>query len=725
MNRRPGAYRALLAASAGALVVSAAPVLTGPAVAAELTGEIWASDLPFVSAVNGYGPVERDMSNGEDAAGDGQEIEVDFQNHAKGLGVHADSAVRFDLGGDCESFQSEVGLDDEVYGNGSVVYSVVADGVQVAQTQTVTGSMAPISIYANIDGAQTVDLLVSRADGSAEYDHANWASAKFSCSGDGTAPAVTVPDAPTTTVHAGDWPFLGTPTNGWGPVERNTSNGESAAGDGRPQTINYTTYPKGLGVHANSLVSYHVGGKCSAFTAKVGLDDEVGTKGSARFRVMADGVEVADTGKLYNGSSTKTISAQIAGAQRLDLLVDDAGDGNGQDHADWADARLVCGNDATGAAFYTPPATLPAGKGTLVRTEPSRFYVTPLKISPVDATVTRLMYTSTDRNDKPIAVTGQLVVPNKAWSGSGPRPLVAYAVGTQGLGDSCAPSRLTDGGGLEYESVFLAGLFAKGYAVVVTDYEGLGTPGTHTYMGREVTGRAVLDGVRAASKVSGSGVTATTPVAIMGYSQGGGAAAAAAEIAPTYAPELDVRGVAAGGIPGDLLATAGLLDGSFAVGFLAYALVGVGEATYGMNLSDFLNAKGMSLMNEVRTECTFETVLTHPFIRTSTLTHDGRSVPQTLRDPEFATMLNEQLIGNGRKPAVPAFVYHSPTDDVVPYAAGYDSAKRWCGQGATVAFRKGIAPGHVGGAIEFYPYAMSFLDARFRREAPSSNCSTI
>ncbi|NYI79145.1 alpha/beta fold hydrolase [Nocardioides panzhihuensis] len=725
MSPRASRRAGLAVALAVALATPAAPLLTGPASAATLTGQVWASDLPFVSSVNGNGPVERDESNGTQAAGDGRTIWVGGKSHSKGLGVHADSAVRFDVGGSCEYFQSEVGIDDEVGDKGSVVFSVVADGVQVAQTKTVTGSMEPITIYAGIDGAQTVDLLVSQAEGGAAYDHADWASAKFRCSGDGTAPAATTPAAPTTSVYAGNWPFLGTPSNGWGPVERNQENGEEAAGDGGPLKLNGVTYTKGLGVHAGSMVSYHLGGGCSAFTAKVGVDDSQGWLGSARFRVFADGVEVADTGKMLNGTATKTISATTAGARRLDLLVDDTGDGVDYDHADWADARLVCGNDATGAAFYTPPSTLPAGRGTLVRTEPSQFWVTPLKITPVDATATRLMYTSTDRNDTSIAVTGQLVVPNKAWSGSGSRPLIAYAVGTQGLGDECAPSRLSDGGGLEYENVFLAGLLAKGYAVVVTDYQGLGTPGLHTYMSREVQARAVLDSVRAARNVSGSGVTSSTPVALMGYSQGGGAAAAAAEIAHGYAPDLNVVGVAAGGIPGDLLTVADKLDGSFAVGFLAYAVLGVGEASYGIDVSTFLNARGSTLMDAVREECVVETVLKHPFVQSSTLTKDGRSLPQTLRDPQYATMLDEQRIGNGRKPTIPAFVYHSQTDDVVAYAAGYDAAKRWCAQGATVSFRPGLAPGHVGGAFGFHPYALSFLDARFRGEPSTSTCATI
>jgi NPCBM/NEW2 domain len=64
-------------------------------------------------------------------------------------------------------------------------------------------------------------------------------------------------------------------SNGWGPVERDTSNGEQAAGDGHPITIRGTVYAKGLGVHADSDVAFFLGGNCSRFTATVGIDDEV------------------------------------------------------------------------------------------------------------------------------------------------------------------------------------------------------------------------------------------------------------------------------------------------------------------------------------------------------------------------------------------------------------------------------------------------------------------
>jgi pimeloyl-ACP methyl ester carboxylesterase len=110
--------------------------------------------------------------------------------------------------------------------------------------------------------------------------------------------------------------------------------------------------------------------------------------------------------------------------------------------------------------------------------------------------------------------------------------------------------------GLEYESLFIKGLIERGYAVALTDYQGLGTAGVHTYMNRVAQGRAVLDAVRAAQRLSGSGLSSLNPVGLVGYSQGGGASAAAAELAASYAPELKVKGAVAGAVPADLGAVA-------------------------------------------------------------------------------------------------------------------------------------------------------------------------
>jgi alpha-galactosidase len=130
--------------------------------------------------------------------------------------------------------------------------------------------------------------------------------------------------------------------SGWGPVERDTSNGESAAGDGHPITIGGAVYAKGLGVHAPSDVSFYTGKACGKVTADVGVDDEKGTKGTVTFEIWADGRKVASTGTLTNAMPAQPLTADITGARVIDLVVTDAGDGNDSDHADWAAARVSC-----------------------------------------------------------------------------------------------------------------------------------------------------------------------------------------------------------------------------------------------------------------------------------------------------------------------------------------------------------------------------------------------
>ncbi|MER6380492.1 NPCBM/NEW2 domain-containing protein [Streptomyces sp. NPDC001250] len=154
-----------------------------------------------------------------------------------------------------------------------------------------------------------------------------------------TASVVVRPPAGTSYLSDLNWLSA---TSGWGPVERDTSNGESDAGDGRPITIGGTVYAKGLGVHAPSDVSFYTGKACRKVTADVGVDDEKGTKGTVAFEIWADGTKVASTGVLTNAMPAQPLTADVTGAQVVRLVVTDGGDGNDSDHADWADARLSC-----------------------------------------------------------------------------------------------------------------------------------------------------------------------------------------------------------------------------------------------------------------------------------------------------------------------------------------------------------------------------------------------
>jgi glucose/arabinose dehydrogenase len=147
-------------------------------------------------------------------------------------------------------------------------------------------------------------------------------------------------------------------TNGWGPVEKDMSNGESAAGDGRTITLNGTTYAKGLGTHAVSDVRYGLGGACTRFRADVGIDDEAGSNGSVVFQVFADGAKLYDSGLMTATAATKTLDVDVSGKSELQLIVADGGDWIDYDHADWAGARVECGTTTNGA----PTATIAAPK---------------------------------------------------------------------------------------------------------------------------------------------------------------------------------------------------------------------------------------------------------------------------------------------------------------------------------------------------------------------------
>ena len=148
------------------------------------------------------------------------------------------------------------------------------------------------------------------------------------------------PPPPSGTVFVSDLPFQA--TNGWGPVERDTSNGEQAPGDGKPITLNGVVYSKGLGTNAVSDISVYTGGRCTTFTAVVGGDAEASNNGSVTFSVAADGRVLTTTPVLRGGQPSMALNVNVTGAAQLDLVVGDGGDGNGLDHADWANAQLVC-----------------------------------------------------------------------------------------------------------------------------------------------------------------------------------------------------------------------------------------------------------------------------------------------------------------------------------------------------------------------------------------------
>ena len=504
-------------------------------------GTQYVSDLPFVSSTNGWGPVERDRSNGEIGGADGAVITLNGVTYTKGLGAHAASDVQIAVPSGCTTFGATIGVDDEVGSAGSVTFQVVGDSTSLFTSQTLTGASAGQPISVDITGRSQLRLVVA-GGADIDHDHADWANARLTCGSgggnaapaptiaaptasftwhvgetvdfsggatdaeDGTLPATALHwdlllhhcdigchvhalqswdgvasasfDAPdheypshlellltatdsggrvstvstvlqpetvdlsfatspsglqvtvgsttqaapftrtmivgskstissptpqasgttsyafsswsdggprnhdiiagalpttytatftaeagTTIRHVSDLPFVSS-TNGWGPVERDRSNGENVGGDGNPITLNGQAFTKGLGVHAASDVRVAIPAGCTSFAAVIGVDDEVGSLGSVTFQVLGGTTSLFTSPTLTGTQAGQAISVNLGTATELRLLVSGGADIN-SDHADWADARLICGTVTNTPPTLAQPADQASQEGAV------------------------------------------------------------------------------------------------------------------------------------------------------------------------------------------------------------------------------------------------------------------------------------------------------------------------------------------------------------------------
>ncbi len=231
--------------------------------------------------------------------------------------------------------------------------------------------------------------------------------------------------------------------------------------------------------------------------------------------------------------------------------------------------------------FYTPPSPLPhVAPGAILKQEA-------IDGAPKGVRASRIMYMSQNNAGEPLAITAYIAMPDRPTTTG--YPVVAIAHGTTGLDPQCGMSEapFTPGTtGFEYWNFLGAQLVQSGMAVVVTDYEGMGAPGTPTYLLRK-QGYDVLDSLRAATKFDPSVIDANN-LAMIGHSEGAYVTLVGADMANEYAPELSLRGsvsIAPGGVPPvpaavkAIVADTGSKDGGPRNGYITY-LSSSWSATY-------------------------------------------------------------------------------------------------------------------------------------------------
>jgi hypothetical protein len=357
-------------------------------------------------------------------------------------------------------------------------------------------------------------------------------------------------------------------------------------------------------------------------------------------------------------------------------------------------------------AFYAAPASLASAKpGAVLRTRTVDITVAGL---PLPVAATQVLYRTQNQLGEPTATVATVVKPAVQV---GPVKLLSYQTAYDGLTDTCRPSYVLRAGAgnstVVAESAVAYTYVAQGYTVVTSDYEGP----TDDFGAGRGSGYGTLDAIRAAQQVLG--VARSTPVALSGYSGGSIASVWAAELQQSYAPELDVIGTAAGGVPPDFVHNLDYIAGSSDwAGAIPAVGLGLFRA-YRLDPATYLNARGLQIFDAVGKGCldadgypglTFEDLLLPKY-------QDWKKVP------ELVSAFNDSIMARAGTPKAPVLLAvgnKDGTGDAVMVAKDVQQlAYTYCTRKVPTQFFEFAGADHVAAFVAFSPLAETFVLQRF------------
>lgn len=358
--------------------------------------------------------------------------------------------------------------------------------------------------------------------------------------------------------------------------------------------------------------------------------------------------------------------------------------------------------------FYTPPAPLEGKPGDLLRVEP-------LNVEVDGAQSLRILYLTELDNGDLAAASGMAFIPT-APSKQGPRPMVAWTHGTVGQGDSCAPSRTTDP--TSQLTQFLPSMMSLGWALVATDYTGLGTPGVQAYLLKDQEVRDTVNSVRALQQIPDSQVGSR--YAVFGHSQGGHTALWTGHLSKSFAPELDLLAVAAAAPAAELTQIMTQQWDTLVGWVIGVEVMRSWPIRYpDLPIDEMLTTPAQKNYDRLAQECVKDAGI-EAEIRMKAFNEDFFSV-NPLDNAAWKAALADQT-----PPPLPAqmplLLIQGTADEVVLPQPNAYLQKTWCEAGTNVSALWLGGVGHMPAAAIGGPAAVSWLEQIFAGNAPTSNC---
>ncbi|GAB2534099.1 lipase family protein [Nocardia heshunensis] len=375
--------------------------------------------------------------------------------------------------------------------------------------------------------------------------------------------------------------------------------------------------------------------------------------------------------------------------------------------------------------FYRSPIDPSSvAPGTILRSRPVRLGL--LGSIPQRVKAWQLLYRSTDLNGNPEAAVTTVLLP---WDAdpSADRPLVSFQCAIDAVAPKCFPSYALQhraralGAIPQIEFPLIAAALARGWAVSVPDHEG---QGGHFGAAREPGYRA-LDGLRAALRFAPLGLHPRTRIGLWGYSGGGLATAWAAELAASYAPELDIAGAVAGSPVGDPAAAFVRLNGSPFAGFAMVFTAGLRRAYPHLDdaVRDIVSTEYLELLDRA------ESIATLPLLAR----YAGRNAHRHIRGglgalltrPAMRQVLDD-IEPAGQAPAMPLLVVQGVNDEVIAVADVDAHVQRYRARGAHVRYLRDRLSTHLPLQFLATPVMVDWLADRLAdRPLPPSEVRTV
>ena len=374
----------------------------------------------------------------------------------------------------------------------------------------------------------------------------------------------------------------------------------------------------------------------------------------------------------------------------------------------------------TGDPFFDrwSPALATMKPGRLIASRDITRTATQEAIMPIRS-ARQVKFATRDATGRPSFGTATVLVPRKAWTGRGPRPIVVNNIPIDALGAACTPG-VTLAGGIsaatnptDYVPPTTQLALDRGYTVLIPDHQGP----RMAYAEPTVAGHIILDSIRAVSTYDADAF-GHSRIGMFGYSGGAIATKGAALLAKTYAPDLPSRlgGAALGGVPADFQMLAGSMNANLATGLFHAALFGIArERTELLPMTNHV-AQWLAT-SPLKNVCSIPAMLAGgTFWPAQLMTNDPDPFHSaTARHIYRVTKMH------GMRSAVPLYIFNGAQEFWIPAAGARDLYRDQCRLGADATYRE-VFGEHVIAVATGYPAAMTWLDARLKGKPAHSGC---